>query len=430
MTPILSHVARLTRSILLQPLSNGGRPSAQFIAGKHSPFGFPSGIGISWWYSDDTFRALNTLASLLIQTDQTFKDCDPESATDTISATLQQLCLDPALFNGDDVFLQRKPNLFECRGPITVVEFAERILGEIKSNLQSIIGKRCTLYPLSRFRGPSFIIPGAGLRAISKTDELAWAEFVKEGYEFDEWSPQIPRLKSSASGFPNSLDFEYVLVSEDYGTQKGARFASTVKFRSLISILFAVASARSQYPFSKAMAQPFTSCIQFPHAFGPDHRITRSECGALSPYYASDIPLDQGSIDELNGWYLQRASCRESFQQRLDKASYFVNRGMNADDIEAYVNYFVALDALFGERGAVESSIVSGIQSLVLGAELEERVPWLFDLRSELVHGGSRYITEWPKYGRYLKHFETNPLFDVGQLARTAILVVPAKVQS
>jgi hypothetical protein len=279
------------------------------MAGKHSPFGFPSGISISWWYSEDTFRALETLASLLIETDRTFKDCDSESATEMISTTLQQLCLDAALFNGDDVFQRRKPNLFECRASITVVEFAKRILGEIKSNLQNIIGKRCTIYPLSRFRGPSFTIPNAGLRAISEADEMAWAEFVKEGY-------------------------------------------------------------------------------------------------------------------------LQRASCPKDFQQRLDKASYFVNRGMNADDIEAYVNYFVALDALFGERGAVEASIICGIQSLALGTELEERVPWLFDLRNELVHGGSRYITEWPKYGRYLKHFETNPLSDVGRLARTAILVAPTKIQS
>jgi hypothetical protein len=259
---------------------------------------------------------------------------------------------------------------------------------------------------------------------------LAWEEFIKEGYEFDDWSPQSPRLKSSASGFPHRPEFEYVLVSEEHGTQKGARFASSVKFRTLISILFTVASTRSRYPFHKAMAQPFTSCIQFPHTSAPDRLITRSDCGALSPYYASDISLDQESIDELRGWYLQRAACPKDFQQRLDKATYFVNRGMNAEDIEAYVNYFVALDALFGERGAVESSIISGIQSLALGPQLEERVPWLFDLRNELVHGGSRYITEWPKYRRYLKHFETKPLFDVGRLARTAILMAPKKFES
>ena len=427
----LAHVARLMRSILLQPgVDRTRRPSAQFIAGKHSPFHFPSGIGISWWYSDDTFRAQETLAALLVESDRTFKDCDTESIIDTISSTLQQLCLAAPLFNGDDVFLGRKPNLFECKGAVSVADFASRILAEIKSNLRSIIGRRCTVYPLGRFLGPSFTISEAGLRAISKADASAWKELVDEGYEVDHWSPQIPRLKSSGSGFPHRLDFEYVLVSEDHGTQKGARFASSVKFRTLITILFAVASARSAHHYHKAMAQPYTSCIQFPHASAPDHLITTSDCGALSPFYASDIPLDQASINQLRAWYDQSSACSMDFKQRLDKAAYFVNRGMNADDIEAYVNNFVALDALFGERGAVEASIISGIHSLALGGELEERVSWLFDLRNELVHGGSRYITEWPKYQRYLKHFETKPLTDIGRLARTAILRAPGNFAS
>ena len=99
---------------------------------------------------------------------------------------------------------------------------------------------------------------------------------------------------------------------------------------------------------------------------------------------------------------------------------------MNADDIEAYINNFVALDALFGERGSVEASIEAGILSLALGADLEQRVSCLFDLRNELVHGGSRYISEWPKYQSYVRHFKSQPLADVAKLARSAILAAPA----
>ncbi len=427
MNRTLAQVARLTRSILIQPDSSSYLPSAQFIAGKRPPFGFPSGIGICWWYSDDTFEAQEALASLLKEMDGSFKDCDTESVVKTISATLQEICLDRSLFNGDDVFLQRKPNLFECRGQISVIDFASRILDAIKSNLRGIIGRRCTLYPLSRYRGPSFVVPGAGLRAVAKSDESAWSEFAKEGYELNGWSPQSPTLKDSGDRFPSRLDFEYVLVSEEYGTQHGAKFASSVKFRVLITILHAVAAARSRYPSHKAMAQPFRSCIQFPHDSAPDHVITWSDCDALSPYYTSDIPLGPEAIEALKSWYRDSAACSSDFKQRLDKATYFVNRGMNADDIEAYINHFVALDALFGERGSVEASILSGIQALALGPDVEQKVPWLFDLRNELVHGGSRYITEWPKYQRYVRHFKTKPLADVEQIARSAILFAPSR---
>jgi hypothetical protein len=95
---------------------------------------------------------------------------------------------------------------------------------------------------------------------------------------------------------------------------------------------------------------------------------------------------------------------------------------MNSDDIEAYVNYFVTLDALFGERGSVESSILAGVKSLGADPKFEEKASWLFDLRNELVHGGSRYITEWPKYDRYVQHFRTKPFSDIRTLAQIAVL--------
>lgn len=53
------------------------------------------------------------------------------------------------------------------------------------------------------------------------------------------------------------------------------------------------------------------------------------------------------------------------------------------------MNYFIALDALLGRRGAVESSILSGLERLQLGPVQVEKSSWLFDLRNELVHGGS-----------------------------------------
>lgn len=428
MNRTLAQVARLTRSILLQPDTSSDRPSAQFIAGKHPPSGFPSGIGIHWWYGSDTLQAQEALASLLKETESSFKDCDTESVVKTISTTLQEICLDRPLFNGDDVFLRRQPNLFECRGQIPVVEFASRILDAIKSNLRGIIGRRCTLYPLPRYRGPSFVVPGAGVRAVAKTDELAWTEFGQEGYELGGWSPQSPTLTHNGGRFPGRSDFEYMLVSEEYGTQSGAKFASSIKFRVLITIVHAVSVARSRHPIHKAMAQPFTSCIQFPHRTAPDHVITASNCHALSPYYISDINLEADDVKEVLSWYRERLACSSEFRQRLDKATHFVNRGMNADDIEAYINHFVALDALFGERGSVEASVLSGIQALGLGPDMEQKVPWLFDLRNELVHGGSRYIAEWPKYQRYVRHFKTKPLDDIGQLARSAILRAPSRL--
>jgi hypothetical protein len=98
---------------------------------------------------------------------------------------------------------------------------------------------------------------------------------------------------------------------------------------------------------------------------------------------------------------------------------------MNSDDIEAYINYFVTLDALFGERGSVETSILAGVRALDINPAYIEKASWLFDLRNEIVHGGSRYITEWPKYTRYTQHFRSKPMADVQSLAQLAVLQAP-----
>lgn len=419
-------VIRLTKTILIQPPITRDCPPIQFSAGKQSSSGFLTGAGICWWHSDDTLTTKEDLASLLKETDGTFKDCNTELVVKTISRTFQEICLDHGIFNGDAVFLQKKPNLFECRQQISVDEFATRILNSIKSNLRGVIGRRCTLYALSRYRGPSFVVPGAGLRAIAKTDAAAWSEFAKEGYEMDGWSPQSPTLKASGKEFPTRQDYEYVLISDEYGTQEGAKFSSSVRVRTLITILSAVAATRSHFPISKATGQPIWSCLQFPHFSAPDQAITQSDCDALSPCYISDIRLDPDAIEELQSWYRDRAACSDDFKLRLDKATYFVNRGLNADDIEDYINNFVALDALFGKRGSVENSILRGIQALELGPDLEPKVTWLFELRNELVHGGSRFIAEWSKYQKYVRHFRSKPLADIKQIALRAILRAPS----
>ncbi len=127
----------------------------------------------------------------------------------------------------------------------------------------------------------------------------------------------------------------------------------------------------------------------------------------------------------IQNWYDTCDRCSDGDQRRLEKGARFLNRAMNSDDIESYVNYFVTLDALFGQRGAVETSILAGIKSLGIDPKFTEKTPWLFDLRNEIVHGGSRYIAEWPKYARYSQHFRTKPLEDIRALAQFAVLHAP-----
>lgn len=395
------------------------------MAGKQAAFGSPRGVGLTWWYGDDTFHAIDSVTTLLIQESQEFRDCDPESVSDVVTNILQEICVDKSVFNVDSVFLARRDTLFECHEN-SVAEFAGLVLKSLEANLRLLLCRRCTLYTVPRFIVTSLHLESDSLHVIAKADRKAWQKLVDKGYEFDGWTPERPVLGlSDDRTFAPPSDFDCILAAEEYGTQKGARFNSILRFRKALTVLFCVASERAKYPFHKAMARPLEFCIQFPHESGSSGQITRSDCGALIPYYASDIAVGPTEVTAVQDWYKACAACSEGAQQRIQKGAHFLNRAMNSDDIEAYVNYYVTLDALFGERGSVESSILAGVKSLGGDPKFEEKASWLFDLRNELVHGGSRYITEWPKYARYTQHFRTKPFADIRALAQLAVLNAP-----
>lgn len=425
MLPLLGQIIRLVKSIHLHPHAAAQRPSAQFIAGKHPTCGFPTGIGLNWWYSADTFFARESVASLLIQHSPEFRDCDLKTVSDVVMRTLQETCVDPSAFNADEVAFAQRPTLFDCIS-VPVPQCADSILGEMARNLRAAIGRCCTVYAVPRLISESFCLRDVGIHVIARKDADAWQGLIDEGFILDGWKPTDPRLsfRQDRTFSPNG-DFESVLVADCHGTKKGTRFSSVLKFRVLLAVTLAVAEKVRTHAFFKAAASPLKFCVQFPHESNPDRTLIRNDCAPLVPYYAGDIPLGQDEITEIRDWYAKCAQCGPDTRNRIEKAAHFLNLGMNADGTEAYINYFVTLDALLGQRGSVEASILAGLSALGLGASQIEKARWLFELRSEIVHGGSRYVEEWSKYARYVRHFHTNPMRDVQTLAQLSVLQAP-----
>lgn len=425
MTPLLSQIVRLTKNILLQVEGPARRPSVQFFAGKQRPFHFSGGLGLSWWYSNDTFQAIENVSLLLIESASEFKDCDLESVSDAVTTTLQEICLDSSIFDGDAVFLRRNRSLFDCR-VVPVPQFAAAIQTEMESSLRRRIGHRCVLYAVPRFQVPSFSLDDDAVRLIKRDDEKAWDQLIEKGYRFNGWTPLRPQFGNDRDlTFAPPGNFECIFVAEEYGTPKGARFSGILRFRKLAAILFAIASESSDGPFFKAMSHPYEFLIHFPHQLSKEAQITRTDSDPVVPFYVADIPVSSKEVLLIQNWYAASARCSSSDRSRIEKSSHFFNRGMNSNDVEAYVNYFVSLDAMFGERGSVEKSILRGLRELKLPSALVEKATWLFDLRNEIVHGGSRFISEWSRFGRYRQHFQTQPADDVRLLAQTVLLRAP-----
>lgn len=422
-----SQLIRLTKAILLKPPSPESVPGALFYAGKPKPYELSGRLSLTWWHSDDKFHASDAVAGLIIKSDKQFLDCDAVTVKDIIHNVLEVSCLDRALFDVDAVCNATKTNLFECRA-IKPDAFADAILMEIIDDLKRSIIQKCTIYATPRLKAPSFWVPEKSIGLVSRADVEAWAQLMEKGYIFDGWSPTCTQIRGSPGTkiFQPPGDFDCVLVSEDIGTKNGTLFNSMMKLRVFSALMYASFSVRSNEVVWKSAADPYSAVIQFPHASNSKREISRSGVSPILPCPASDVSLDSKDTSLINLWYCNLAKCNTIDSNRIEKSGYFISRAINSDDIESFLNYFIALDALFGQRGAVESSIVQGVTAMGIDDRLTKKTTGLFKLRSEIVHGGSRYISEWSGYAKYTSHFRTDPMDDMRDLAYCAILKAPS----
>jgi hypothetical protein len=124
---ILSQLIALTKEIRLIEPQNIQSCEAQFFAGHESPFIFRGGIVITWWYTDKAFKLRNNIASMSIEKYAQLTDGDKDKLSEVIEKAFCVICLNADFFNGDDVFLRRKQNLFEARAIDDVDAFSKKL---------------------------------------------------------------------------------------------------------------------------------------------------------------------------------------------------------------------------------------------------------------------------------------------------------------
>jgi hypothetical protein len=103
---------------------------------------------------------------------------------------------------------------------------------------------------------------------------------------------------------------------------------------------------------------------------------------------------------------------------RITVASHFVHNAIVGSGLDRFIHFFIALDALFGERDGVGAAISAGVCALPgVKADAEHRVDQLYSLRNALLHGGSGTIERWVGYKGYLQRFGVRPNVDVAEFA-------------
>ena len=139
----------------------------------------------------------------------------------------------------------------------------------------------------------------------------------------------------------------------------------------------------------------------------------------LQPRWLVLYPLRGVVADSVDAAY---SSADESLQRRAITACQFIHHAIMADGFERFVHYYIALDAMFGERYKVEENVKGALLRMFPNDPLwSYRADHLFDLRNELIHGGTSSLDKWKGLEAYIRHVKTSPLEDVGRAAMTAL---------
>lgn len=184
--------------------------------------------------------------------------------------------------------------------------------------------------------------------------------------------------------------------------------------RTFLAVLFSHLMERERSVLRKSIAFPIPYTIQFSSG-----RQISSHGRELAHSMVIDTILTEEDIGKIHLWYTKFNSSQEEGINRLRTCSQYIQKAITErDDIDQFIHYFISVDDLFGIRGAVEESIKSGIRK-VFGDDNEwvQKAECLFDLRSDLVHGGSGSIGDWNRLERYIKYFKSEPLEDITVVA-------------
>jgi hypothetical protein len=194
--------------------------------------------------------------------------------------------------------------------------------------------------------------------------------------------------------------------------------------RTFITLLFCHLHSKDPGTLNKSLADDISYGVQF-QGREAQRKVgqTTAHVGYILPPLIRDINLSDTDLREVAQWYSGRSSTSEEKARRSNVVSHFLHCGIMSDDeVEAYIHCFIAIDALFGIKFQTESTITRGIVNTFPHDPLwTERIGVLFDLRSELVHGGCASISNWKRLEHYTKRFRSRPTTDAKTAAMTAL---------
>lgn len=245
-----------------------------------------------------------------------------------------------------------------------------------------------------------------------------------------KWSPEKPNFPNAQYLKLNPDDYNVMLYALSTDTRFKANEVLALKARKLISLIFAVIY-NNRIRVLRSIGTPH----QYGVYFAKEHSssLIWDKQNELLPKYSFGMSiqyeLTNDDIYKIHSWYkiCHKIPDTNAYQlkNRINVCGHFINLAMNSEGVSEYINYFTALDALFGVQGNTGNSIIAGVSSMLLEEQIESRIKKLYQLRNDLIHGGIRFIQEWDGYRKYCDDFGIAPENDIKMIAFRCFLESP-----
>ena len=380
----------------------------QFFTGDSRGPWSPSptgGIGLSWWLTRRGFRVRDELADMFIATVPDL-DLNEAEVPRLIESVLQKNAANRQLFRSDAYM--NGGTLFGSLA-ISESEFAAAILSILRETATASVTDWLFVIPLPRLRSRSVGIGFDGISIIAAGDDAAWRQVSSDFMSGHSWNSRTGHADPRDQRMMTPIETDTWLTCRQRGTANRARELAGTQVRTFIAVLFAYLHQQKTNVLIRSMASVVNRASQFSATASRLGYIVTS-LGDMLPPVGDDIEISDGVVEGIIRWYERRDSADVESRRRAIIASHFVHYAIIADNLEQFVHFFVALDAMFGIRGNVENSVAKST-GIVFGGDRtwEQRARKLFECRSELLHGGASAINDWPGYRSYVKHFRSKP---------------------
>ena len=336
-----------------------------------------------------------------------------------ILTTLQERCLESdGVFAG--VLGARAGTLFD-RLQTSPSNAAYCLDSWMREKIDSDLGECIAVYPLFRVIADAVDLGFERVQIVRPDDGQRWLALDPHGSFGRDWSPTSGQfVGGSGGGFQQP--FDAWLVGCYRGGHEGVKQFFRRDAQEAMACLYAFWSADAERERVMKLADEYFLAVHRPDKGAST--LNLSHLGPIFPCYGDELKLSEIE-GHVRDWNAARRLLPAECAKRLSTALCFANLAMASYDVSIFINYFIVLDAMFGEKGQVESSLVNGVGSVSDLDRAGEKLPWLWSLRNDLMHGGSRNIHEWSAYLRYLKHFETEPLQDIRSIALNCLCRYP-----